>query len=149
MTISSIKNALWPSTALPNTYQQANTGNLVVNANDLSSIAADHIYDAVRNAYINKKTGMITTTSDLASTVYSASQTDPLGSSAQRLKLLSLRLRITEGTFPKSFTDLHTSRDGDTVFVFVTLKGKAVTLEDNAGLFPSDTLVSQIRLLMD
>ena len=137
MAINSIKNALWPSSA-PS-----------YNSDAASQLVNDHVYDAMRNVYLNQRTGMITTSSDLASAAYNVSQTDPLGSSVQRLKLLSLRLRITEGTFPKSFTDLHTSRDGDTVFVFVTLKGKSVTLEDTAGLFPSDTLVSQIRLLMD
>lgn len=136
MAINSIKNALWPSVS------SANTGNLMLNANDV-------VYDAAQDIYLNQRTGMIMTGAGLASAQYNPTKPDPLYSPAQRLKVLSLRLRIEEGTFPKSFTDLHTSRDGDTVFVFITLKGKAVTLEDGAALYPSDTLISQIRLLMD
>ncbi|MCK1741375.1 hypothetical protein IVA80_10985 [Bradyrhizobium sp. 139] len=37
----------------------------------------------------------------------------------------------------------------EAVAVFVIHNGKALVVEDDAGLFPSDTLVSQLRLLGD
>ncbi len=63
-----------------------------------------------------------------------------------RMKLLAMRLRIPEGnTLP--YQDLFTSLAGDKVFVFVVQDGQAVTLEDTAAMFPSDQLITQLRLL--
>jgi hypothetical protein len=59
-----------------------------------------------------------------------------------------LRMRVSgsvNGNLPVSFLEMY--RTGDTVFVFIVANGAAIILEDNAGLFPSDTLISQLRLL--
>ena len=63
-----------------------------------------------------------------------------------RHKILAMRLRVPEGhNFP--YQDLFTSLAGDRVFVFVVQDNQAVTLEDSSALFPSDTLITQLRLL--
>lgn len=67
-------------------------------------------------------------------------------SEVYRHRLLAMRLRLLEGeTFP--YQDLFTSLAGDKVFVFVVQDNQAVTLEDNATMFPSDQLITQLRLL--
>lgn len=69
-----------------------------------------------------------------------------LDSEAYRHKLLAMRLRVPEGQ-RMPFHDLFTSLAGDKVFVFVVQDGQAVTLEDEAPLYPSDQLITQLRLL--
>ena len=134
MAMTSIRDAIWGKGSI--TTQ--NTVGL-----------SDIIYDAQRDAYINTKTGVITAPSQIGSYGVNPTSPDPVRHQAGRLKLLSMRLRIAESAIPKGFTDLHTTLEGDRVFVFIVLKGKALTLEDDAGMFPSDTLVTQIRLLME
>lgn len=141
-TLNTIRNAIWGDAS-------AGTGNLIVNAGNTSS--PELIYDGNREVYLNAKTGQIMNT---AGAIYQhsghqSSAEELMSYPAHRLKMLSLRLRIQEGTFPKSFTDLHTALAGDKVYVFIVKGADAVTLEDNAGLFPSDALVTQIRLLME
>ncbi len=47
-----------------------------------------------------------------------------------------------------TFTKVCTHRlSPETIAVFVAINGKAIVIEDNADLFPSDTLVTQLRLL--
>lgn len=63
-----------------------------------------------------------------------------------RQKLLYMRLRIPEGSkHPYEYLSSHLS--GDKVYVFVVQDGQAVTLEDSATFFPSDQLITQLRLL--
>lgn len=136
-TLNTIRNAIWGDTS-------AGTGNLIVNAND-------SIYDMNREVYLNATTGQIM---NAAGAIYQhsghqSSAEELMSYPAHRLKMLSLRLRIQEGTFPKSFSDLHTALAGDKVYVFIVKGSDAVTLEDDAGMFPSDTLITQIRLLME
>ena len=115
----------------------------------ISSSLPDIVYDAQRDVYVNRKTGAITAAHQMGSYGVNTTSPDPVRHQAGRLKILAMRLRIAESTIPKGFTDLHTTLEGDRVFVFIVLKGKALTLEDDAGMFPSDTLVTQIRLLME
>ena len=63
-----------------------------------------------------------------------------------RHKLIAMRLRIREGQ-KMPYQDLFTSLAGDKVFVFVVQDNQAVTLEDEATMFPSDQLITQLRLL--
>lgn len=63
-----------------------------------------------------------------------------------RHKLIAMRLRLREGEC-MPFQDLFTSLAGDKVFVFVVQDNQAVTFEDTAAMFPSDTLITQLRLL--
>jgi hypothetical protein len=69
-----------------------------------------------------------------------------LQSEHYRMKLIAMRLRIPEGN-KLPYQDLFTSLAGDKVFVFVVQDGQAVTLEDTATMFPSDQLITQLRLL--
>jgi len=64
-----------------------------------------------------------------------------------RKMMIAMRLRLEDGVyFP--FEHLSTAKAGDKVFIFVVQNNQPVTLEDEAGMFPSDTLVTQLRLLM-
>lgn len=75
------------------------------------------------------------------STVASAIENEPY-----RFKLLAMRLRMLEGEkFP--FEHLFTGHTGDKVFVVIIDKGECLTFEDSAALFPSDTLITQIRMI--
>ena len=45
------------------------------------------------------------------------------------------------------FQYMSSAYAGDKVFVFVVQDNQAVTLEDDATMFPSDQLITQLRLL--
>lgn len=62
-------------------------------------------------------------------------------------KLLAMRMRVPEGSkLPFEHLSMHVT---DTAaFVFLVTKGKPVTIEDDASLFPSDQLITQLRLLI-
>jgi hypothetical protein len=53
--------------------------------------------------------------------------------------------RNNRGTIHPGF--IHATRTSNTIHVFMTLGDKAHVLEDDPALFPSDTLVTKIRLL--
>jgi len=81
----------------------------------------------------------------LTSNVYKNSA-DDISSESYRSKMLGMRLRLKEGErFP--FDSIHTSLGKEKVFVFIVQNDKAATLEDDVGMFPSDTLVTQLRLI--
>lgn len=64
-----------------------------------------------------------------------------------RKVMIAMRLRLDEGDrFP--FQHLSTAKTDDKVFVFVVQNDQPVILEDESALFPSDTLTTQLRLLM-
>ena len=51
---------------------------------------------------------------------------------------------------PMPFKHLHACYlDDENVAVVVVVNGKLVTIEDTAAMFPSDALISQLRLLAD
>lgn len=66
---------------------------------------------------------------------------------ASRLvSMIGMRLRIQEGArIPCDFITAHEA--GDKVFVFVVHNGQPLVIEDDKDLFPSDKLVTQLRLL--
>lgn len=65
---------------------------------------------------------------------------------AYRFKLVAMRLRLRDGEkIPFQF--FGTALGGDKVFVFVVQDNEAVTLEDSTVMFPSDQLITQLRLL--
>ncbi len=49
---------------------------------------------------------------------------------------------------PTPFRHLNAVRDNETVFVFIIHDGKSVTLEDAYDMFPSDALITKLRLLL-
>jgi hypothetical protein len=65
-----------------------------------------------------------------------------------RMKAIAMRLRLTQGErFP--FDHFSTAHSGDKVFAFLVVKGSPVVLEDESVMFPSDTFMTQLRMLMD
>jgi hypothetical protein len=60
--------------------------------------------------------------------------------------LISIRLHRDVGA-ELGFEHIDATRSGDMVFVFVVQCGVPVTIEDSYALFPSDALVTQLRLL--
>jgi len=75
-----------------------------------------------------------------------AAYSDGFTSEEGLMKSLLNRMRIHPGELvPFSFIRAHYS--GDKVFVFVVQGGQAVTLEDTWALYPSDDLVTKLRLI--
>lgn len=75
-----------------------------------------------------------------------ANPTNPLDDESYRIRLIRMRLRIPEGSLlPYQFLATHFA--GEEVIVFVVQDGQPVTLRDEAPLFPSDQLITQLRLL--
>ncbi len=72
--------------------------------------------------------------------------TSDLTNDVTRKNMLAMRLRINEGEH-WGFDSLHTSLGKEKVFVFVVQDDKPATLEDDASMFPSDTLITQLRLI--
>lgn len=60
-------------------------------------------------------------------------------------EMVKMRMRWTEVPFP--FFECHQPTGSDKVFVFFVKDDQAVILEDEAGLFPSDSLITKLRLL--
>jgi len=65
--------------------------------------------------------------------------------SRELLEMIGMRLRVPVGVQLFDFIAAHAGPR--TTFVFVVSKGQPVTLEDDNELFPSDALVTQLRLL--
>ena len=65
------------------------------------------------------------------------------------LQMIAMRLRISQGMrLPFEFIQAHMAKE--VAFVFVVNKdSKAVILEDELDLFPSDKLITQLRMLQD
>lgn len=58
-----------------------------------------------------------------------------------------IRSRMRWSNANGSFSYLHAHSEKERVFIFGVINGEPVMLEDDAGLFPSDQLVTQLRLL--
>lgn len=64
------------------------------------------------------------------------------------IEMIAMRFHLTEGQmFPFEYISCYFGKGK--AFVFVVANGAAVTLEDDHNLFPSDTLIGQLRLLGD
>lgn len=77
-------------------------------------------------------------------------KTEFMGMSYEELRnrrVLHDRLRIPEGKrFPAQFCEVYET--DATVFVFIVHKDRAVVLEDEADMYPSDKLIASLRLLL-
>jgi hypothetical protein len=79
-------------------------------------------------------------------TSYAPEPAEDISSPAWRKRILGMRLRISEGhKYP--FDALETHWAGEKVFLFVVVDAKPVVLEDESALFPSDALITQLRLI--
>lgn len=63
-----------------------------------------------------------------------------------RKNMVAMRLRCPVDPFP--LVNFETFLQGDTVYIAVVTEAGAVFLEDDRGLFPSDTVIGQLRLLL-
>lgn len=99
-------------------------------------------YDVTTDSYIDTKTGQ------RLSHQYAPpfTQADPtpqdLHRSGKRLEMIKMRLR--NGW---TYQHLDTAYVGDKVYVFVIQNDQPVILEDDATMFPSDQLTTQLRLI--
>jgi hypothetical protein len=71
---------------------------------------------------------------------------DPVASSNGRMAAICMRLRLPVGSFP--LKNFETFLEGDTVYVAIVTAAGATFLEDSKEMFPSDTFISQLRLLL-
>ena len=82
----------------------------------------------------------------LGKAVYTNSTTNWIEDDFGRMRALGMRLHVTDGdSLP--FDSIHTSLTKEHVFVFVVANDEPVVLKDERGLFPSDTLITQLRLI--
>lgn len=80
--------------------------------------------------------------------VASATQRTPtdINSAPDRIAMIASRLRCTVQDFP--FRKFASFVESEKVHIFIVLPAGPTVLEDDVGLFPSDTLVTQLRLLL-
>lgn len=72
----------------------------------------------------------------------------PLENPIARAQVLNFRMGVGEGEkIPFDLVETFYVRQSDVVFILIINKGKAVLLEDSAEQYPSDTLITQMRLL--
>lgn len=63
-----------------------------------------------------------------------------------RLEMIAMRLRIPQGQkWP--FDYVNTAVGNEKIFVFIVQDDQPVILEDSKALFPSDVLITQLRLI--
>jgi hypothetical protein len=66
------------------------------------------------------------------------------------VKMIAMRMRWVSNYYPEPFTDFiqaNRPRGSENVHVFVVAKDKPLTFTDDWSLFPSDGLITQLRLL--
>lgn len=95
-------------------------------------------YDAQRDIYIDMSTGQRFPANKMSP----SHMPHTLESSASREAMLHMRLR--NGW---TYQHLTTAYVGDKVYVFVIQNDQPVILEDDATMFPSDQLITQLRLI--
>ena len=69
-----------------------------------------------------------------------------INSDRGRLNMLAMRLRVREGEI-WPFDSIQTSLGNEKVFVFILQGDKPAIFEDDVLMFPSDTLITQLRLI--
>jgi hypothetical protein len=122
----------------------------------------DSFFDSLKNAYRSRTHGMFDGTvppeavnnalSVSTQTVYggngarAAYDSNDIASPDNRKRMIGMRLWLPNG-YSWSFDFLETHWHGEKVFVFVATGEQYVVLEDQAALFPSDTLITQLRLI--
>jgi hypothetical protein len=63
------------------------------------------------------------------------------------MAMMEMRLRVRHGDLKASLHGLGTTFEGgDKVFVHFVRNDELVVFEDDAGLFPSDALITKLRL---
>ena len=63
-------------------------------------------------------------------------------------QMIAMRLHVPQGgMIPFDYLRCHRHRDNQRVSVFVVVDDKSLIIEDQWDLFPSDTLITQLRIL--
>lgn len=164
MAINSIKNALWPTNptgaALANNVTTNTVGVGVVHTGGAgpavgpavgtinpmhNTIYNGHSWVPIPDPYINSSTYQSQLQQDLASM---QAKIETITSSVWRHRAVAMRMRYKDGEgLPFAYFSTHYT--GEKVFAFIVVKDQPVTLEDEGALFPSDTFMTQLRMLMD
>lgn len=118
----------------------------ITDANQECTDAMKRYYDMVAqnqsglaNTYRSMQTN--TVTSPLAGQL--SIRTDP---QRRLLDMIGMRLRLEDGErLPFDFISAY--EDGATVYVFTVTNNKPAIFEDDGSMFPSDTLITQLRLI--
>lgn len=65
----------------------------------------------------------------------------------RNMRMLHDRLRVPEGAkLPFDFCEVHEGKEK--MFVFIVHKDKATVLEDDVNMYPSDSFIASLRLLI-
>lgn len=113
----------------------------------LGELAKKDGLDAKQYYEYFRQTGVI------PSSILAAPTPKPPSPTMPPLQLLAARLRLdalpvgTKVTWP-NLDYLEGYIKNDVAIIFIVKGGKPLTIEDDPGLFPSDALVTQLRLLM-
>jgi len=109
---------------------------------DMEHIFRNHSLDASRYGK-----GSIPLSGAISRPTYLAPP-DPrmVGNETFRHRILCERMRVREGD-ALPFEWFGSALSGDVVHVFVVKGGKAITIEDDANLYPSDALVASLLLI--
>lgn len=118
-------------------------------------------YDIATDSYIDKASGRRWDSQTLKQpagafplvhttpSVFSRPPFDPptdFNDDNERLKMICMRMRFAARTLIP-FQHLSTAKCGDKVFIFVVQNDQPVVLEDETSMFPSDQLITQLRLI--
>lgn len=118
-------------------------------SNDLSSAIANAEAEAMYRGAIASGPSNAISIGDLSRRIiepYYGKPAADIEDQRHRKNMLAMRLRIKEGEqFP--FDHIDTALGKEKVFVFIMQNDQAVVLEDDPFLFPSDTLMTQLRLI--
>ena len=69
-----------------------------------------------------------------------------IDTSAGRTRMIAMRMNwATQASIP--FQYMETALVGDTVHLFLVVKDEAITIKDEKSMFPSDSLITNLRLL--
>lgn len=118
-------------------------------SNDLSNALANAQAEAMYRTAINSGPGAFNSIGDLSRRItepYYGTPAVDIEDQRQRRNMLAMRLRIKEGEL-WGFDHIDTALGKDKVFVFILQGDSPAVLEDDAALFPSDTLITQLRLI--
>jgi hypothetical protein len=94
------------------------------------------VTESTINSYVNASPYMSTHISTQSPSYYSLEQ------------MICMRMSIREGR-KLPFDCLKAHRCSDKVVVFIVHKDQPVMIEDDHGLFPSDALVTKLRLMLE
>ena len=125
---------------------------LTLSAEAFDALKAKELYNALREYNYDPRTMTMSSVKmgerRMTTGAYNATPVDDISVESWRMRAIAMRLRVHEG-MKMPFHHINTAWTGEKVFVFVVQKGEAVVLTDDSALFPSDTLITQLRLIQE